>query len=170
MVVAQIGPEIVACKLIDFQKCGFLFSKNRMYTCIGCVDPAFTRMGISRKLTSFVLEMAKEKHCSYAYTSTALNSDININRNLKDGFYRWRINSYIGTNYYSILFRKNFYDDKLCNLWHLFRYRYSYCWCRMCKRADGSHTMIGVVVEKPLLFVRSAILSILERACGVKKF
>lgn len=169
VVVAQIGPDVVACSLVVFQRCGFLLSKQRMNISVDCVDPAFSRMGISSKLTSFVLEMAEEKKCSYAYLSTSLDSSININRRLKNGFYRWRINSYIGTNYYSILFRKNFYNDKFYRLWHLFRYKYSYRWCRMCKRADGSHTMIGAVVEKPLLAVRSAILSALKRICHAKK-
>ena len=163
-VVVRKQDEIVACALVYFQKCGFMFRDKRMYIFVDCVSPKFLRQGISRKLTEFLLNFAKTKGCKYTFISTALNSPINIDRNLKNGFYKWRINSYEGTDYYSILFRKDFRKTSLLmTIWQKFRFTYSCLWCKMCKNADGSHTIVGTIIEKPLLFIRTTLISILKK-------
>ena len=163
-VVVRKQDEIVACALVYFQKCGFMFRDKRMYIFVDCVSPKFLRQGISRKLTEFLLDFAKTKGCKYAFISTALNSPINVDRNLKNGFYKWRINSYEGTDYYSILFRKDFKKPfLLMSIWQKFRFAYSCLWCKMCKNADGSHTIVGTIIEKPLLFIRTTLISILKK-------
>ena len=70
IVVVRKQDEIVACALVYFQKCGFMFRDKRMYIFVDCVSPKFLRQGISRMLTAFLLDFAKTKGCKYSLRLT----------------------------------------------------------------------------------------------------
>ena len=108
------------------------------------------RCGIGSMLLNARAELVKKAGGEYILSDTAVGAQSSINYHLKNGFKIIGITSFLSTNYYSYLFRKQLVPSKKwdSNLYCKFVFLKSYIMTRLIAKEDGCETWLLSLYHK----------------------
>lgn len=110
------------------------------------VDPLYQGKGIATELFKIMEEEAKKGNCSYMESTTAENAYSSINLQLKQGCKKCGYYSAKDTNFYSIKFRKDFYNNK--SQFYYIKYLQEKIKTKLLKNRNGEYRGLGLILYK----------------------
>ncbi|MBQ3750942.1 MAG: GNAT family N-acetyltransferase [Bacteroidales bacterium] len=113
------------------------------------VSPKAKRSGIGSKMLAENCRIASSMGAHYMLSDTACKATSSVLWHYKNGFYKYELESYRSTNYWSFVFIK-YLDDtlKVRPLMIKFHYGWSWLFIRATRHKNGSDTTLGLLFKK----------------------
>lgn len=162
--IERVGDGICYVALVDGKLAGtstlsFKYNRkgqNYAEFCQVAVDPIYRGLGIGSKLTDIRIQKCKEANLNYLEASTSINASSIIDFwKTRYGAQMVGVDSYITTNYYSVIWRVYFKSPKRNKYINGIFYYLSHVKCILTKKENGEFR----IWVKPLLKLRRALRS-----------
>lgn len=109
------------------------------------VSPKCKRTGIGSKIEEITQQFVVDEGCEYMLSNTSEEAISSVKWHLKNNYFKLKISSFKGKNYYTIFFRKQlkrhwFWSNKALRAAYFNVYSFLY---KLYRKKDGSLTAIG---------------------------
>jgi ribosomal protein S18 acetylase RimI-like enzyme len=113
------------------------------------VAPEAQGMGVGSKLMDYGSEWARDNECDYIWEDTAVRATSSVKMHEKNGYYIYGLDSYLSTDYYSYVFRKQLKPS----LWRYkivchTRFFFSFLIIHATKKRSGELTALGRFIKR----------------------
>ena len=113
------------------------------------IHPSAKRLGLGTRLLEERIIVIIRAGGQYVISDTAVGADSSVKWHLKNGFKIVGLKSYLSTNYYSYLFRKQLTPSRIWDnsLYVWLVYSKSALFTRVWQKADGTPTIVHKVIK-----------------------
>lgn len=103
-----VNDEIAGYSIVAEQTFkNFFITSKCLFRKIITIDPKFKGLNLGEMLQKRIDEFAQEKDIDYIFSDTPKTAKWNVNWHLRNGYRKFKLQTFSSTNYYSVCFRKS---------------------------------------------------------------